>query len=247
MKISLELVPNSNEQLLQEMRYSKENFLEIDMINIPDLLRFEMRSWEGCELAKDIYERAIPHIRAIDIDLEKPLIMAASLLRNNIKEVLIITGDIPQEMNRKIYHSTSIEVIAKFKRELPHIKVYAAIDPYRDNIIKELDYVKRKLYAGADGFFTQPFFDMRSLEIYAEQLEEHQVFYGISPVLSERSQSYWSAKNNVNFPKGFKPEMDWNVHFAQQVMHYCESHDGNIYFMPIKTRLDHYLKQVFNK
>lgn len=247
MKISLELVPSKFDQLLNEVKFSKQNFPEIDMINIPDLLRFEIRSWDGCEIVKDYFEHAIPHIRAIDIDLEQPLVMAPALLKNNILEVLIITGDIPQEMNRKIYQSTSLEVISKFKRELPHIKVFAAIDPYRDSIKKELNYVKRKLNAGADGFFTQPFFDMRSLEIYSELLEEQQVFFGISPVLSERSQSYWYAKNNVIFPKGFKPDLDWNVDFAQQVMQYCEMHDRNVYFMPIKTSIEHYLSKVLKK
>ncbi len=247
MKISLELVPNSKDQLLKEVQFSKEHFPLIEKINIPDLLRFDIRSWVGCEIVKNFYNDVIPHIRAIDIDLDQPLIMASALIKHDIKEVLIVTGDIPQEMNRKIYHSTSLEVISKFKKELPHIKVYAAIDPYRESIKNELNYIKRKVYAGVDGFFTQPFFDLRSLEMYSELLEDQQVFFGVSPVTSERSQNYWYAKNHVIFPKGFKPEMSWNVDFARKVLEHCKQFDRNVYFMPIKTNVEHYLSQVFAK
>lgn len=247
MKISLELVPNNNEQLLREVKYVKEHLSEIEMINIPDLLRFEMRSWVGCEAIKGYFQHTIPHIRAIDIDLDKPLHMAQSLLKNNIQEVLVVTGDIPQEMNRKIYQSSSIEVIAKFKKELPHIKVYAAIDPYRDSLKNELNYVKKKVDAGVDGFFTQPFFDMRSVEIIHDLLKDHEIYYGISPVLSERSQNYWYAKNHVIFPKNFKPTFDWNVSFAKEMMEFAKDQDSNIYFMPIKTSIDKYLEQVLRK
>ncbi|PKM95881.1 MAG: 5,10-methylenetetrahydrofolate reductase [Firmicutes bacterium HGW-Firmicutes-1] len=245
MVISLELVPNNEELLSQQLSYVKSNFPNIEGINIPDLLKFEMRSWEGCRIAKGYYQRTIPHIRAMDIDLEEPLPMAKSLIENNICEVLILTGDLPQDMNRKIYHSSTIDVIRKFKTELPHIKVYGAIDQYRDSFKTEMLYVKRKIYAGVDGFFTQPFFDMRLLSIYEEMLSGTNVFFGISPVLSEHSQNYWHAKNNVIFPEGFSPNYDWNIDFAKKATEFADSKNRNLYFMPIKTSLEQYLHSVF--
>lgn len=243
-RISVELVPRSEAFLIAELG-EIEDKLHIDTINIPDLLRFELRSWTGCGIVKRSGKRTIPHIRAIDIDMRKPLPMAEFLVENQINEVLVLTGDRPQDMRYKIYPSTSVDIIRKFKQELPQIKVYAALDQYRSSIRKEIDYALRKLYAGADGFFTQPFFDLRLMEIYAEQLEDTEVFWGISPVVAESSVNYWEVKNNVVFPADFSPILDWNINFAKQALKFVKDMNSNIYFMPIRMKAVEYLANIF--
>lgn len=244
-RVSIELVPRDTECLLSELEILKNSFSEVDTINIPDLSRYEIRSWEGCGIAKTYYSARIPHIRAIDVNMNEPLPMADYIMEHNISEVLVVTGDPPQDMSRKIYPSTCVEIIRKFKQELPMVKVYAGIDQYRHSIKKEIEYAKRKIYAGADGFFTQPFFDVRYLEIYAELLLDTEVFWGVSPVGSERSVSYWEAKNNVVFPADFKPTLEWNLQFARQTLRFARESQSNIYFMPIKTNVHEYLQGVF--
>lgn len=247
MRVSVELVPRDIESLKEELSLLKEKFDCIDVINIPELLRYDVRSWEGAKLAGQFYANTMPHIRAIDIDLDEPLPMAEFLLENNINEVLVITGDPPQDMTRKIYPTVSTDVIRKFKNELPHIKVYAGIDQYRSSMRQEEYLIKRKIQAGADGFFTQPFFDMRYIEIYAELLGAKEVYWGVSPVMSSRSMNYWETKNNVIFPKNFEPNLAWNINFAKQVGDFVKKNNANIYFMPIKTNLISYLTGAFGK
>ena len=247
MKISVELVARDAKSLQEELRLLRENFDCIEIINIPELLRYELHSWEGAKIAHEFYAHVMPHIRAIDIDLDKPLPMAEFLIENKINEVLVITGDPPQDMSRKIYPTVSTDVIRKFKMELPKVKVYAGIDQYRSSMRQEEYNIKRKIQAGADGFFTQPFFDMRYVEMYAELLEGKEVYWGVSPVMSPRSVNYWETKNSVIFPKKFEPTLDWNIEFAQQVSRFVKENNANIYFMPIKTNLIPYLTGAFHK
>ncbi|NLP42522.1 MAG: methylenetetrahydrofolate reductase [Veillonellaceae bacterium] len=244
-RISVELVPRNEEFLTAELNALIDQF-PVDTVNIPDLLKFDIRSWTGSGLVRRAGKKAIPHIRAIDIDVRKALPMAQFLIDNQIMEVLVLTGDRPQDMGHKIYPSTSVDVIRKFKQELPNVKVYAAIDQYRSSIRTEIDYAMRKLYAGADGFFTQPFYDLRFMEIYAEQLQDTEVFWGISPVVSENSVKYWEVKNNVVFPAGFKPTLEWNINFAKQALDFVNSINSNIYFMPIRIKVAEYLSGIFN-
>ncbi len=246
-RVSVELVPRDEQAIHEELMLLKDNFDCIDVINVPELLRYDIRSWEGAKIAKKFYHSAMPHIRAIDIDLDKPLPMADFLLENNMQEVLVVTGDPPQDMGRKIYPTVSTDVIRKFRDELPHIKIYAGIDQYRSSLRQEEYNIKRKVQAGASGFFTQPFFDLRYMEIYAEMLEGKEVYWGVSPVMSERSVNYWETKNNVIFPKDFKPTLEWNIAFAQSAMQFVKKNQTNIYFMPIKTNLLPYLKGAFSK
>ncbi len=136
------------------------------------------------------------------------------------------------------------DVIRKFREELPGIRVYAGIDQYRGSLQQERYRIRRKLQAGAAGFFTQPFFDRRFLEIYADMLDGLEVYWGASPVQSAASQSYWELKNHVVFPKDFTPTLEWSIGFARDLREFAEKRGGNVYLMPIKANLAAYLKGV---
>lgn len=240
-RISIELTPRSLDSLVNELRLVTARLPLADMINIPDLLRMPIRSWEGCRVAKQFYRRTVPHIRAIDLDLQAPLPMAECLRTHGINEVLIVTGDRPQDLAHRIYPTSNLEAIAKFKKELPDVCVYATLDPYRQSLRAERDLVKRKLDAGADGFFTQPMFDLRLLAVYSELTDPAKTFWGACPVLSERSRNYWETTNSVVFPREFQPTMAWNRALADRLLQQIRSLNSNVYFMPIKADLVEYL------
>ena len=164
--------------------------------------------------------------------------------KNGIDSVLVIAGDQPQDMSRRVFRTSSIELIRAIKEQMPGLKVYAGIDPYRSGIKNELDYVKRKLNAGAEGFFTQPFFDLRLMEIYRDLLAGLDVFWGISPVMSVRSKDYWDNLNNAIFPPDFEPTMEWNRNFAKQALEFSQKTDSSLYFMPIRVDLVEYLEGI---
>jgi len=243
-KISIELVPRSHDALQQEMELVRANFPALDTINIPDLLKFPLRSWDACGQAKQLFSHTIPHLRAIDFDLSEPFPLAETFEKNGIESVLIIAGDQPQDMSRRVFRTSSVELIRAIKRQMPDLKIYAGIDPYRSGIKTELDYIKRKIGAGADGFFTQPFFDLRLMEIFYDLLTGLEVFWGISPVMSVRSKDYWGNLNNATFPPDFEPTLQWNRTLAKQALDFCQSTDSNIYFMPIRVELVEYLEGI---
>lgn len=237
-RISVELVPRDHPSLRNDLEQVQRLLPQLTTINIPDLARFPLRSWEGCGIARERFPHAIPHIRARDIAPDQPLPMAEELVRHGIREVLVVSGD--EDPGQQATGSTALELIARFKRELPDIVVYAAVDPYRVGFRQEYDYLQRKLEAGADGFFTQPFFDQRLLEIYADILNGYQVFWGVSPVISEKSRGYWEKRNLVFFPREFAPTMAWNRGFARRVLAFVRQNGGNAYFMPIRIDLAEY-------
>ena len=91
-------------------------------------------------------------------------------------------------------------------------------------------------------------FDLRFVGIYADMFESlgvTDVYWGVSPVLSDRSQSYWERKNKVVFPKAFEPTLAWSIQFTKDVMQFAEERDASLYVMPIKTDLEAYLEGVF--
>jgi methylenetetrahydrofolate reductase (NADPH) len=262
--VSLEAVPRNRETLIATV-LAAEKFSPVGLINIPDLLRFPLRSWEACGILRELPFPAanpgglglMPHIRAIDFDMALPFPHTGYFRDRGINRVLVIAGDppglktgpgkteAPAGQTRPAYPTETIPFIRKLRAEMPELEVYAAFDPYRTNIRYELDYLKEKEDAGVAGFMSQPFFDLRLLEIYAEYLEGKNVFWGVSPVLSESNRRYWESRNRAIFPRNFRPDMYWNVDFGRRVLNFCETRRFNIYLMPIKIDLAPYLQGLF--
>ncbi len=242
-RTAVEIVAREVEGVQRDLEVLKK-FPQVNCINIPDLMRYEFKSWNAAKITNPILP-TIPHVRAMDIDLTKPLPMIDAFKSAGIKEVLVIAGDPPQDMLTTVYPTESVDVIRKFREELPEVKVYAGLDQYRSGIREELYKVERKAQAGASGFFTQPFFDMRYLEMYADLLENFEVYWGVSPVLSMRSKGYWERKDKAVFPKDFEPTMDWNINFAHKVIDFIDATDSGLYFMPITIDIADYLPKIY--
>ena len=252
MIVSLEAVPRNREALAVSVKAALA-FPEIGLVNVPDMPRFSIRSWEACGIitgAQEVSPRLLPmpHIRAIDFDISKTFPHIEYFRKLGITQALVISGDPPEDSAvHKVYPTETPAMIKKLKTEIPELKIFAAFDPYRTNIRYELDYLKAKEDAGADGFFSQPFFDLRLMEIYAEYLEGKNVYWGISPVLSGASRNYWESRNRAVFPRSFRPDLFWNVEFGRRVLDFCKEKGFNLYLMPIRVDLDSYLAGLFSK
>lgn len=246
-RISIELIFRHTEALEQELQTVVDKFPQIDTINVPDIMRFNNRSWLACDIVRQYIPHIIPHIRSIDFNLGAPESICRVIEDQKLSEVLVVTGDPPRDLSRQVYRTSSTSLIAFLKKTYPETKVYAAIDPYRSGLKDEMDYAQKKKDAGADGFFTQPFFDVKFMELYSEQLTGYDIYWGVSPVLGARSRSYWENSNNAFFPAGFEPTLEWNRNFAREALDFVRERQDNAYFMPIKTSLTDYLGGILNE
>lgn len=243
-RVSVELVPRSRSSLREELETVARHLPGVDTVNVVDLTRYSTRSWQGCVLARPHY-RTIPHIRAVDLDPDGPLAMADTLAEQGIDEVLVITGDAPADMSARVYDVDAVRAIRRFRRELPHVRVYAGLDPYRQSLARERDYLERKLEAGAVGFFTQPFFDLRLMAAYADLIPHGaEVWWGATSVLTTSSLNYWRARNHAVFPRTFEPTLEWNRAFAADLLAFARERGQHAYFMPVKADARAYLEGI---
>ena len=244
-RISLELVPRDVASFSGELSVVKKRFPLIDTLNIPDILKFDMRIPEACRVASGYFSDIIPHIRAVSISKSEASCLVDIFDGLGIKEVLVILGDNPEIISRSSDPCDSIALIRKIKKETKAVKVYAGLDQWRTSFDEELEYVKRKIDSGADGFFTQPFFDVHHLEQWHNVLGKIDVFWGVAPVVRESSRHYWEKKNNVSFPESFQCTMAWNHDFAREVLELSSGKNFHVYFCPITVDFVEYLQGIF--
>ncbi len=101
MRISVELVPRSEAEVYADACSVRAAMPEVNAFNIPDLMRFPLRSWDACAIASKILPASIPHIRAIDIPPVGDLPMAEAILASGLSEVLVIRGDPPHDLSHQ--------------------------------------------------------------------------------------------------------------------------------------------------
>ncbi|MFX0538831.1 methylenetetrahydrofolate reductase [Ornithinimicrobium sp. Y1847] len=251
-RISVELVPRSEESLRAEMAEVAQRLPGVDTINVPDLLKFDVRSWEATRICGAAATRGdgtayrrIPHLRAADVDPDAPLTMGQDLLEQGVSEVLIVSGDDADYFTHHTYPVDAVDVIRRFRVELPELTVYAALDPYRQGIAQELRYLERKLAAGAAGIFTQPFFDTALMQAWRGVLpDDLPIWWGATTVTSKGAIGYWRRRNLVAFPTDFTPTMDWQRAFARRAIDFAREHGDNLYLMPVRASVVDYLDGV---
>lgn len=239
MNISFEIVPRSLEAFAEQYAFVQTLGDGINFINVPDIQRFDTRSWELATRIDRSQYRFIPHFRAIDFKIE-----SGELYRiiedYQLDSVLLVSGDPPEGLKRAFYNTDVVDLIRAVRQRYPTLNIYAGFDPHRQGLQDECSYTQRKAEAGAMGFFSQPFYDTRLIEIYAEHMQGLETYIGISPITSQASMNYWEVKNKVKFPKSFRPDYAWNVEFANGVIASAAANGLHVYFMPIRIDLGRY-------
>lgn len=243
MKISFEIVPRSIEAFTEQYQFVESLNRAVSLINVPDIQRFAIRSWQVQPYIDTQRYHFIPHFRAIDFKID-----GGELFRiveeNQLKQLLLVSGDPPEGLQRKFYNTDVVDLIRVLKHRYPELNIFAGFDPHRQGLQDECEYIQRKIDAGVTGFFSQPFFDVRMIEIYAEQLKACETYIGLSPITTSASMQYWEVKNKVRFPSGFRPDYQWSVDFANQALSIAQQLDLNIYFMPIRIDLKRYFSSL---
>lgn len=242
MKISFEIVPRTPQAFDDQYRFALSLGESINMINVPDIQRFDIRSWDTAKKINRNVHQFVPHFRATDFSLESGKLFEI-IEENELDHVLLVSGDPPEGM-RKVHNTNVLDLISAVHKRFPKITIHAGFDPHRSGLQDECDYVFRKVDAGASSFFSQPFYDTRLIEIYAEHLQGIDTFIGLSPITTTASKNYWEVKNKVKFPNAFKAEYDWNINFSNQVIAMARDMDFNIYFMPIRIDLESFFGKL---
>ena len=241
--VYLELVPREKLSFIQDAeKYIKKYSLE--GINVPHISRVSLNSYQAAHMLLDKNLLCIPHIKANFASKKDHISMIRNLVEKGLSKVLVVSGDIPSNLKNN-YDTSAIDLIKIIKLEFPSLKVFAAFDPYRTSLIKEFEYTDQKRAAGVDGFFSQPFFDLRFLEFCLDYFRSDLFFAGISPVISSSSQVYWQQRNKVFFPNEFSLDLDFNIVFGKKVINLTKKYEQNIYLMPIKVDIDAYLQGIF--
>ena len=242
-RLSIELVPRGLEKLETEARHLAAQFAQLDTVNIPDLKRMKLRSWDACSPLKSVFQSAIPHIRAWDFDLDgdaQPLRDAVS----PFSEILVISGDPDPNNPVERPEDHCLKTIKRCAKCIPrnaYLQASIRIDP---ECRMSLNTCREKLMQGLWTVFSA-IFSIDLLKAYRDLLpSEIDIFWGVSPVMSEKSKAYWVDVNRALFPRNFEYNLEYNQNLARTILDEVKANEDNIYFMPIRMDAAEYLAGI---
>lgn len=154
---------------------------------------------------------SLAHITCISSTKDETDSLLRSLKDKNITNVMALRGDYPVDPNIKIptdRFMNSVELISHIK-ETTDFSIGAACYPEKHpdakNLDSDIDFLKRKMDAGADFFTTQMFFDNEAFYDFYDKTEKKginlPIVAGIMPILNKRQVATVKRLTGNSVPK----------------------------------------------
>lgn len=117
----------------------------------------------------------ISHLTCVGSDRDEMHAILSRYEDNGIHNILALRGDSPRDQEQTVsdYFPQAADLVAFIKKEFPTMCVGVAGfpegHPETPNRLKEIDYLKEKVDAGADYIITQLFFDNRDFHDFCHR------------------------------------------------------------------------------
>lgn len=150
-------------------------------------------------LQKETRLTVVAHITAVGASRDEIHRLLETYVASGIENVMALRGDPPRDQPNYIPHPDGFryaaEMVAFIKKRFPHLGIGVAGfpegHPETPNRLKEIEYLKAKVDAGADYICTQLFFDNRDYFDFCERCEiagiKVPIIAGLMPITSRAS------------------------------------------------------------
>lgn len=159
----------------------------------------------ACKLRRELGIEALPHMTCRDRNLNATQALLLGLCAEDVKNVLIVTGDPIPTANRdevkSVYNFNSrklIKYVDNLNRTLlpSSFHIFGALNLNVRNFHMQLKLAQEKEENGACGFLTQPILTAQALENLklARQTLKGKILGGIIPVVSHRNALFMNSE-----------------------------------------------------
>jgi methylenetetrahydrofolate reductase (NADPH) len=166
---------------------------------------------------------AVAHLTCLTSTKEETDNLLNALKRNNVKNILALRGDYPQDGSGEIQQKRDFKHASDL---IYHIKsnydfcigaaCYPEKHPECQSLEQDLGFLKQKTDAGADFLITQLFFDNEIFYAFKEKADRLNIttpiFAGILPVLNKNQVERIVSLTNCSMPKKFVRIMEKYEH-----------------------------------
>ncbi|MCD6478635.1 MAG: methylenetetrahydrofolate reductase [Candidatus Diapherotrites archaeon] len=203
-----------------DIEFAKELLHLIDAITVPALKK-SARTQANFDPKKhciaDAYKLKRAHIEPIvtvtcrDFSKQDENILA-ELLKNDIKNLLVLYGDKHEEPYETTYHfENTLALIEWIKKSSKQFCFAVACDPNIENIETQLESLVAKERAGASFTITQPIFNLKNAKKLfcrlAEEAPKLRIIAGIAMPHTEAQLNFLKQKLSIMIPEDVEKKL----------------------------------------
>ena len=172
-----------------------------------------------------------PHLSWGSDDAAQVLELLASYRRLGVSRLVALRGDAPSGIGptQRIRHAEELVrlVRAEAAAELAvFVAAYPEVHPEAPSAAADIDYLKRKVDAGADGCITQYFYNADGYFYFRDRCAaagiDVPVVAGVMPILNYASLRRFSDKAGAEIPRWMRMRLDGLVDDAAGMRAFCD-------------------------
>ncbi|NLP28057.1 MAG: methylenetetrahydrofolate reductase [NAD(P)H] [Clostridia bacterium] len=175
---------------------------------------------EIASIIKNKYDiEALAHLTCIGLDQEGLDKIIGELIKNNVRNVMALRGDLPEGMDKKELDSSSFahasDIIASIKKHEDFSTggaCYPEVHPECESLDKDIENLKLKVDSGADFLVTQLFFDNDKFYNFMDKARKAginvPISAGIMPVTNKKQVERMISLSNATLPSKFRRILD---------------------------------------
>lgn len=150
-----------------------------------------------------------PHLSFGGDDAESMLSLINAYKEAGIKRIVALRGDVPSGMGgqRLVYAEELVRFIREHTGDHFHLEVaaYPEIHPDAKSYDSDIEFLKRKLDAGANSAITQYFFNVDAYKYFIDQCQkigiDKPIYPGIMPITNFQNLARFSKNCGAEIPR----------------------------------------------
>lgn len=175
------------------------------------------RTFDAVASLRDAGSNAIPHLSWGGDTADSVVALLAGYLKLGIDRVVALRGDVPSGAgtSHQLRHADALVRLIRDRIEAPlHIEVaaYPEVHPDAPSASADIDYLKRKIDAGASGCITQYFYNAEAYFHFRDRCAAAgiaaPIVPGVMPITNYETLDRFSVQAGVDLPRWLRRRLD---------------------------------------
>ena len=175
------------------------------------------RTFDAVASLRDAGINAIPHLSWGGDSADGVIGLLAEYLELGIDRIVALRGDVPSGAgtSRQLRHAEALVRLVRERIEAPidiEVAAYPEVHPDAPSASADIDYLKRKIDAGATGCITQYFYNAPAYFHFRDRCAAAgiaaPIVPGVMPITNYETLARFSAKAGVDIPRWMRLRLD---------------------------------------
>ena len=174
------------------------------------------RTAQAVRSLRDADLNAIPHISWGSDDAQQVVESVAAYMRQGVDRLVVLRGDVPSGMGATARVRHAEELVRLLRERIPaplalEVAAYPEVHPEAPSADADIEFLKRKVDAGADGCITQYFYNADAFFYFRDRCSAAgigvPIVPGIMPISNYENLVRFSDKAGAEIPRWIRQRL----------------------------------------